>query len=177
MASTNPPQPSSSSTKKDFFSHVSDLLGSPSYAKLSQDSLHSTESLVLALLSHRSLPSAPWPSQAVSLFLHRLSLMDTNNYPGNVGVGEREARIFSPLVRDRNYGMGHGIGRSGDVNAVQPKAIGSSVMVKLTKHMVINAMNKILGYTFVKDALILPLATGMALALTLQTLKAMKPTA
>ena len=55
--------------------------------------------------------------------------MDSNNYAGNCGVGEREGRIYSNIVRDKNYGLGHGIGRSGDVNALQPKAIGSSLIV------------------------------------------------
>lgn len=47
-----------------------------------------------------------------------MAIMDTNNIPGKVGVGEREGRIYSKLVEQRNYHMGHGIGRSGDVAAV-----------------------------------------------------------
>ena len=105
----------------------------------------------------------------------RLALMDSNNYKGNTGVGEREGRIFSRIVREKNFNLGHGIGRSGDVNALQPKAIGSSLIVKLTKNMTINAMNKILGYTSIKDALILPFATGMSLSLTLLTIKSLNP--
>lgn len=38
--------------------------------------------------------------------------------------------------------------------------------------MFLNAMNKILGYPTIKDALVLPFATGMSLAITLLTLKA-----
>lgn len=49
------------------------------------------------------------------------SLMDSNNFIDNVGVGEREARVFSPLVSRRHYRLAHGIGRSGDVAAEQPK--------------------------------------------------------
>jgi len=41
--------------------------------------------------------------------------MDTNNYDNKIGVGEREGRIFSKIVEKRNFYMGHGIGRSGDV--------------------------------------------------------------
>ena len=41
--------------------------------------------------------------------------------------------------------MGHGIGRSGDIAAVQPKAAGSSLIAKLTKHLVKDAL-KICGY-------------------------------
>jgi O-phospho-L-seryl-tRNASec:L-selenocysteinyl-tRNA synthase len=61
--------------------------------------------------------------------MNRIALMDSNNYLGNCGVGEREGRIYSNIVREKNFGLGHGIGRSGDVNALQPKAIGSSLIV------------------------------------------------
>ena len=47
--------------------------------------------------------------------------MDSNNFVDNVGVGEREARVACPLVARRHYGLAHGIGRSGDVAAEQPK--------------------------------------------------------
>ena len=47
--------------------------------------------------------------------------MDSNNFTKSVGVGEREARVASPLVYRRHFGLAHGIGRSGDVAAEQPK--------------------------------------------------------
>lgn len=50
----------------------------------------------------------------------------SNNFPDNVGVGEREARVFSRLVRARHGHFGHGMGRSGDVQEPQPKAAGKS---------------------------------------------------
>jgi len=34
------------------------------------------------------------------------------------------------------YSIGHGIGRSGNITDVQPKAAGSSIMMKLTNCMV-----------------------------------------
>jgi O-phospho-L-seryl-tRNASec:L-selenocysteinyl-tRNA synthase len=52
------------------------------------------------------------------MLMDRVALMDSNNFAGNTGIGEREARIFSPMVRTKNFGLGHGIGRSGDVNAL-----------------------------------------------------------
>lgn len=45
-------------------------------------------------------------------------MMDSNNFAGNCGVGEREGRIFSRIVSDKNFALAHGIGRSGDVNAL-----------------------------------------------------------
>jgi O-phospho-L-seryl-tRNASec:L-selenocysteinyl-tRNA synthase len=41
--------------------------------------------------------------------------------------------------------------------------------------MFINAMNKTLGYPSIKDALVLPFATGMSLSITLLTLKSLNP--
>ena len=34
------------------------------------------------------------------------------------------------------YSIGHGIGRSGNITDIQPKAAGSSIMMKLTNSMV-----------------------------------------
>lgn len=47
--------------------------------------------------------------------------MDSNNFVDNVGVGEREARVACDLVAQRHFRLAHGIGRSGDVGAEQPK--------------------------------------------------------
>jgi O-phospho-L-seryl-tRNASec:L-selenocysteinyl-tRNA synthase len=50
--------------------------------------------------------------------MNKIALMDSNNFKDNCGVGEREARVFSSIVRNKNFQLGHGIGRSGDVNAL-----------------------------------------------------------
>ena len=47
--------------------------------------------------------------------------MDSNNFLGNIGVGEREARVACPGVAARHFRLAHGIGRSGDIAAPQPK--------------------------------------------------------
>lgn len=36
--------------------------------------------------------------------------------------------------------LGHGIGRSGDIAAIQPKAAGSSILMKLTNSMVLDSL-------------------------------------
>jgi len=113
----------------------------------------------------------------IRTLLDKLAVMDSNNFHGITGVGEREGRIFSNLVKQKNFDMGHGIGRSGDVNALQPKAVGSSLMVKLTKAMTLNVLRKVIGLTCIKDCIVLPFATGMSITLTLLTLKSMKPEA
>ena len=55
--------------------------------------------------------------------------MDSNNFTKSVGVGEREARVASPLVYRRHFGLAHGIGRSGDVAAEQPKVCHAMQLV------------------------------------------------
>ncbi len=57
--------------------------------------------------------------------------MDSNNFIGAAGVGEREARVACPLVAARHYGLAHGIGRSGNVAAPQPKVSRTSTLVML----------------------------------------------
>lgn len=96
-------------------------------------------------------------------------MMDTNNFIHKVGVGERESRIYSALISRRHYNMGHGIGRSGDVSATQPKAAGSSLIVKLSKHLAKDAL-KVAGYQ-ISELIVMPLATGMALTMCLLALK------
>ena len=41
------------------------------------------------------LPTKGWTDSEIEEFLKYLAKLDTNNFPHNVGVGEREARIFS----------------------------------------------------------------------------------
>jgi len=54
------------------------------------------------------------------MFLVRdLALMDSNNFVDNVGVGEREGRVFSNIVKQKYFSMAHGVGRSGDLTAEQ----------------------------------------------------------
>jgi O-phospho-L-seryl-tRNASec:L-selenocysteinyl-tRNA synthase len=57
---------------------------------------------------------------------------------------------------------------------VQPKAAGSSLLYSLTNKLVLHAI-KVSGITRAAAALVLPLATGMALALTLTAVRATRP--
>ncbi|XP_069195143.1 O-phosphoseryl-tRNA(Sec) selenium transferase isoform X2 [Procambarus clarkii] len=100
--------------------------------------------------------------------------MDSNNFHHNCGVGEREARIFSGLVARRHYGLGHGVGRSGDIAEVQPKAAGSSLLNKLTNALVLDVIRTI-GVKKTAGCLVVPLATGMSMVLCLLTLRQERP--
>ena len=74
----------------------------------------------------------------------------------------------------RHYGLGHGIGRSGDLTSVQPKAAGSSLINKLTNSMLLDII-KISGVTSVRECFLVPMATGMSLTLSMLTLKRQRP--
>ena len=136
--------------------------------------LNAREQKIRILLSQRKLPLEGWSNTTIELFLHELSIMDSNNFLANVGAGEREARIYSSLVSQRHYHMGHGIGRSGDIMAVQPKAAGSSLIYTLTNKLTLHAI-KLCGILRTQNALVVPLATGMSLSLALITLKSQRP--
>ena len=71
-------------------------------------------------------------------------------------------RIYSSLVARRHSLLAHGIGRSGDINAIQPKAAGSSLLNKLTNELVLDAIHT-LGLRTITHALVIPMATGRIL--------------
>mmetsp|Transcript_42727 Transcript_42727/g.35878 ORF Transcript_42727/g.35878 Transcript_42727/m.35878 type:complete len:98 (+) Transcript_42727:164-457(+) len=87
--------------------------------------------------------------------------MDSNNDSDRVGIGEREGRVYSNMVFDRSYGFVHGIGRSGDLTAEQPKAPGSSQLYKLTTKMLKNLISQ--RMPAINHLLIMPQATGCSL--------------
>ena len=143
------------------------------YIQQGGEALQSRENMVKKLLSQRSLPDDAWDDITIEHFLSELALMDSNNFKDSVGFGEREGRVFSNLVSTRHYRLGHGIGRSGDITAVQPKAAGSSLISKLTSALALSCI-KLSGITNAKAALVLPVATGMSIALTLMTLRSVR---
>ncbi|KAG7401248.1 hypothetical protein PHYBOEH_002432 [Phytophthora boehmeriae] len=146
------------------------------YIQQGLDAVRSREKLVTTLLAQRRLPDNGWDDASVELLLQTLSAMDSNNFRGSAGAGEREARVFSPIVARRHFYLAHGVGRSGDVAAVQPKAAGSSLMVQLANAMAKDVL-RLAGLRAVESALVLPVATGMSLTLVLLQLKEAKPDA
>lgn len=120
------------------------------------------------------MPEQGWSEVEVERLLRTLADMDSNNFPGNCGVGEREGRIYSGLVSRRTWNMTHGIGRSGDLKEFQPKATGSSTLVALTNSLAVDWL-RLNGARGVKEAFVAPVATGMAMTLCLLTLKQKRP--
>ncbi|CDW60356.1 O phosphoseryl tRNA(Sec) selenium transferase [Trichuris trichiura] len=70
----------------------------------------------------------------------------------------------------------HGIGRSGDIAEMQPKALGSSLINKLSNSLALHAI-QLSGIRSCVGCRIFPVATGMALALCLTFLRKLRPSA
>ena len=153
---------------------LAEQLVSSSYIQQAQQARRARESMVKSLLAQRRMPETGWDEGTLRLLLQEIALMDSNTFVGNAGVGEREARIICPLVAQRHFGLGHGIGRSGDIAEEQPKAAGSSLLYKLTNNLAQDALRRA-GATGVCDCLVLPLATGMSLTLCLLALRQTRP--
>ncbi|MFX1264178.1 MAG: O-phosphoseryl-tRNA(Sec) selenium transferase [Promethearchaeota archaeon] len=122
------------------------------------------------LLNRRSFPERPFSDLQLETLFRLLSSMDTDKDPESARVGEREARVASPFVERMASGFNHGIGRSGHVSAPQPKAPGTSLMQQVADQVAVDAIRK-LGLSNVRDGVVLPLATGMGIALVLAALR------
>lgn len=140
-----------------------------------------------SLFVNRRLPEEGWSDIQIQHFLFILSTLDTNNKQITTssssssrwcGVGEREGRIYSSLVANRHFGFSHGMGRSGDITEPQPKAVGSSVLVKLTLLLALDAIRRGSGLnaqTAAKHGILLPLCTGMSMSLVLSSIRETNP--
>ena len=63
------------------------------------------------LLNNREVPDIGLDTITIKYILNTISLMDSNNGPNHIGIGEREGRVISSLVKERHYSMIHGMGR------------------------------------------------------------------
>ncbi|MFX1367407.1 MAG: O-phosphoseryl-tRNA(Sec) selenium transferase [Promethearchaeota archaeon] len=122
------------------------------------------------VLHRRVFPDTPLSDDQITLLLKLLSSMDTDKDPKAARVGEREGRIASPLLNQLSGGFNHGIGRSGHVVGPQPKAPGASLMQQVANSVALDAIRK-LGLRNTKGSIIMPLSTGMSIALVLATLR------
>ena len=150
------------------------LLVRASYVSQGSQGIAAREKLLTTLLSERRLPARGWDEAQLELLVRDAALMDSNNFLANVGVGEREARVACPLVRRRHFGLAHGIGRSGDITAEQPKAAGSTLLARLCNLLAADAL-RVAGLTDLSASTVLPLATGMSLTVVLLALARQRP--
>lgn len=132
--------------------------------------------LLNRLVATGELPEEPLSQHLIEFFFQQFAVMDSNNYLDKLGMGEREARVSSDMLTSRYFSLLHGIGRSGELLATQPKAIGSSLMQQVTHGLLKSALG-VIGLGHIGDVLILPVCTGMALTLCFLNLKMKKPKA
>ncbi|EYC39294.1 hypothetical protein Y032_0664g1317 [Ancylostoma ceylanicum] len=138
----------------------------------------SSAALLNSLWEKKQIPEDGWPDHALELFLSWLACHDTNNRVDitTVGAGEREGRVVCSLVRKLHCNLSHGIGRSGNIGDIQPKALGSSMLACLANEFALHALQEI-GVVTCKAALVVPLCTGMALSLCMGSWRKSRPMA
>ena len=122
------------------------------------------------LFEQKNVPQNAWNDDQIEFLLKILSSMDTDKDNKASRVGEREARIASYLHMKTSAGFCHGVGRSGFLTAPQPKAPGGSIMYELSNYLALSFLKKF-GLPNIKKAIVVPLCTGMSLALCLSALK------
>ena len=61
-----------------------------SYIDLARQARRSNEQQIRQIIEHRKLPEQPLEERSIEQWLHQLAQMDSNNFEGNIGVGERE---------------------------------------------------------------------------------------
>ena len=143
---------------------LASTLVSPTYLTQAISSRNNVSALIKDLLAQRRIPEEGWSEETIEMFLREVSLWDSNNFPSQSCVGEREGRCLSSIVSRRHWKLIHGIGRSGDVNAEQPKAAGSSFLLNLTRILVRDLLKNVFGmYNVPKEIVVLPIATGMSI--------------
>ncbi|MHA1611136.1 MAG: O-phosphoseryl-tRNA(Sec) selenium transferase [Promethearchaeota archaeon] len=122
---------------------------------------------IINLLEQRSLPEDPWDESKIKQFLNLLNYLDSDKDPGSIRIGEREGRISTPYLGELCANFHHGVGRSGNLTAAQPKAAGASLMQNLTNKLVLSLIKSV-GIPNLKAALTVPMGTGMSIALALR---------
>jgi O-phospho-L-seryl-tRNASec:L-selenocysteinyl-tRNA synthase len=126
----------------------------------------SQTNLIRSFLKQRKVPESGWPDDVIRLLIKLLSMMDTDKDLEGIRIGEREARVASPLVSELASGFCHGVGRSGSLISPQPKAPGASILYELTNKCALDALQR-LGIPKLRSAFVSPVATGMSIALAL----------
>ncbi|EFC49610.1 predicted protein [Naegleria gruberi] len=153
----------------DGFEEIASTLIQANHVKQALQAVNKQQKMYKTLLSQRQLPKEGFSDQQIESLLSFFASMDTNNYENHIGIGEREGRVFSKLVEKRHFYLSHGIGRSGELTSNQPKAAGSSIILQLCNYLVNHAI-QLAGCKNVKKSIVVPMCTGMTLALCLRSL-------
>ncbi len=161
LARVHPPMP----IQRDLEEKLKDLIPANHLAR-ALTTLGARMQPLKELLEQRTIPEKGWADDQISVILKLLASMDTDKDPKAARVGEREGRVASPLVEQLGAGFCHGIGRSGQIAAPQPKAPGGSIMYMLVNRFATTILRK-RGLPNIKGAILLPLSTGMSIFLSL----------
>ncbi|KAI1732747.1 o-phosphoseryl-tRNA(Sec) selenium transferase, sepSecS domain-containing protein [Ditylenchus destructor] len=147
-------------------------------SEIIQSSTNHNAQIFANLWQQKQLPENGWSDSQLRQFMCWLSNLDSNNtkFKGSIGAGEREGRVCCPLVSQLHFDMSHGIGRSGSLCEVQPKALGSSMMAEIANGLALKVINE-MGVPSCKRALVTPLATGMSMMLVLASWRQRNPKA
>lgn len=73
------------------------------YVDQGRESRRARENKIRLLLEKKKLPEDGWDEADIEMLLTELAVMDSNNFCGNCGAGEREGRVISGLVARRHY--------------------------------------------------------------------------
>lgn len=63
------------------------------------------------ILNNREVPDLGLEASTIKYIVSYISLMDSNNGPNHIGIGEREGRVKSKIVQERHFSLIHGMGR------------------------------------------------------------------
>ncbi len=153
--------------RKEFFDSLENL-GVPSHMiKRSSIGFNANWKPIMELFQQRRIPEYGWSNFQIRQLLNILSNLDSDKDPGSIRIGEREGRISTDILNEFSGGFCHGIGRSGELTAAQPKAAGASLMQNLTNKIVLSLI-KALGLPNVKAALTVPFGTGMSIGMAIR---------
>ncbi|VDM32539.1 unnamed protein product [Hydatigera taeniaeformis] len=155
--------------EEEFYRNISQYIGG-SGARRAVERLCGVESRFNNVMRTGCLPEEGFSEIEIEAIISKLALMDSNNWYRSTGVGEREGRVLLNLVKRRHFSLAHGIGRSGDITAIQPKASGSSLINRLSNSLLLDWLRRS-GAPSTEACLLVPMATGMTLTLCLLTLK------
>lgn len=127
---------------------------------------------IRVLFEERRVPDHGWDDEVIDFLMTIFSLMDTDKDPESARIGEREARVASPLISELAHGFCHGVGRSGNVTAPQPKAAGGSLVYFFANKLALDMLQR-MGAPNLKSACVVPVATGMAIGLAVSVARDM----
>jgi len=68
-----------------------------SYIDLARQARRSYEQKIRQIIEHRKLPDQPLEENIIEQWLNEIAQMDSNNFEGNIGVGEREGKQTNKL--------------------------------------------------------------------------------